>query len=137
MAFNKLSPEEEKVIVQKGTEPPGTGEYNDFFGEGLYTCRRCGKPLYKSESKFEARCGWPSFDQVIPGAVERNPNPDGMRTEITCATCGAHLSHIFIGENLTPKDTRYCVNSISMRLCQKKKLKPKKPPFLAADVSGL
>lgn len=123
MSFSKLTPEEEKVIVKKGTEAPGTGEYNDFFEKGIYTCRRCGTPLYKSESKFEAHCGWPSFDRAIPGAVEQNPDPDGVRTEITCATCGAHLGHVFTGENLTPKDTRYCVNSISMSFMPKEKVK--------------
>lgn len=123
MAFNKLTPEEEEVIIHKGTEPPGSGEYNDFSEEGIYTCRRCGTPLYKSESKFEAHCGWPSFDEIIPGAVEQHSDQDGARTEITCATCGAHLGHVFIGEHLTPKDTRYCVNSLSMKFLPKEKVK--------------
>lgn len=122
MPFNKLTPEEEEIIVGKGTEPPGSGEYNDFSEEGIYTCRRCGTPLYKSESKFNAHCGWPSFDEEIPGAVLRHPDPDGRRTEITCATCGAHLGHVFTGEHLTPKDTRHCVNSLSMRFVPPKKI---------------
>ena len=114
MAWRKLTPEEERVIVNKGTEMPFTGEYEDNFKPGIYVCKRCGAALYRSEDKFDARCGWPSFDDEIEGAVGRVPDPDGERTEIECANCGAHLGHVFIGEGLTPKNTRHCVNSISM-----------------------
>jgi methionine-R-sulfoxide reductase len=110
----KLTPEEARVIVQKGTEMPFTGKYYAFWQKGTYVCRRCGTALYRSENKFEADCGWPSFDEEIPGAVKRLPDPDGMRTEIQCVNCGAHLGHVFTGEHFTEKDTRHCVNSISM-----------------------
>jgi methionine-R-sulfoxide reductase len=112
-ALHELTKEEENVIVNKGTEKPFTGKYYAFWERGTYVCKRCGTPLYRSESKFEADCGWPSFDDEIPGAVKRLPDPDGVRTEIQCANCGAHLGHVFIGEGFTKKDTRHCVNSIS------------------------
>jgi methionine-R-sulfoxide reductase len=111
---HELTKEEESVIVNKGTEKPFTGKYYAFWERGTYVCKRCGTPLYRSESKFEADCGWPSFDDEIPGAVKRLPDPDGVRTEIQCANCGAHLGHVFIGEGFTKKNTRHCVNSISM-----------------------
>ena len=103
------------MIVHKGTEMPFTVEYDNFFKPGTYVCRRCEAQLYISKDKFDAHCGWPSFDQGIPGAVKRVPDSDGMRTEIECARCGAHLGHVFFGEEFTPKDTRYCVNSISLK----------------------
>ncbi len=109
-----LTKEEEAVIVHKGTEAPFTGKFFAFWDKGTYNCKRCGTPLYRSERKFEANCGWPSFDEEISGAVKRLPDPDGIRTEIQCAKCGAHLGHIFVGEGFTKKNTRHCVNSISM-----------------------
>ena len=115
MKFNKLTPEEKHVIEDKGTEAPFTGEYNDFFKEGTYVCRRCNAPLYTSNAKFHSDCGWPSFDQEIKGAIDKLPDPDGIRTEIECHNCKAHLGHVFYGEHYTPKDTRFCVNSISMK----------------------
>ena len=121
--FNKLSKEEESVIVNKGTEAPFTGKYFAFWERGTYVCKRCGSPLYRSENKFEADCGWPSFDDEIPGAVKRTPDPDGHRTEISCAKCGAHLGHVFVEEGFTEKNTRHCVNSISMDFIPDKKEK--------------
>jgi peptide methionine sulfoxide reductase msrA/msrB len=114
MNFNSLTPEEERIIVFKGTEAPFSGKYVDFFENGNYTCKRCGAVLFNSNTKFESDCGWPSFDDAIPGTVKKTLDADGRRTEITCAHCGAHLGHVFTGEGFTPKDTRYCVNSLSL-----------------------
>ena len=112
---NPLSPEERFVIEGKGTEGSFTGEYDDFYDMGVYVCRRCEAELYRSEDKFDARCGWPAFDQEITGAVKRLPDPDGMRIEIECANCGGHLGHVFLGEGFTTTETRHCVNSLSMK----------------------
>ena len=113
--FNKLTKDEERVIMQKGTEQPGTGDLLGNKESGTYICKRCNAPLYRSEDKFDAHCGWPSFDDEIKDAVMHQPDADGRRTEITCANCGGHLGHVFLGERQTSKNIRHCVNSISMK----------------------
>lgn len=121
MKTKELNAEERRVILNKGTEMPYTGEFYDHWEEGTYVCRQCGAELYKSSSKFSAHCGWPSFDDEIKGAVKRVPDADGYRTEIVCANCDGHLGHVFLGEGFTDKDTRHCVNSISLDFVPKKK----------------
>ncbi len=115
MTLNPLTPAEKHVIENKGTEPPFSGEYDDFYEEGTFVCRRCSTPLFTSKSKFDAGCGWPAFDDSFPDAIQRTTDADGRRTEITCSQCGAHLGHVFEGEQLTKKNTRHCVNSLSIK----------------------
>lgn len=114
-SYNDLTPEEERILVHKGTERPFSGEYNDWKAEGTFICRRCNSPLYSTDDKFDSGCGWPSFDDELPTAVTRHPDPDGHRVEIVCAHCDGHLGHVFDGEYLTKKNTRHCVNSLSIR----------------------
>lgn len=115
MPYNELTVEEKRVIESKNTETPFSGEYDDFYEDGTFICRRCNSPLFSSKSKFDAQCGWPSFDSNFPNAIKRLPDSDGYRTEIQCTNCGAHLGHVFEGEQMTPTNTRHCVNSLSIR----------------------
>ena len=125
MNYNELTSEQERVIINKATEAPFSGEYDNFYEDGTFICRRCNAPLFSSKSKFDAGCGWPSFDESFPNAIKRIPDPDGIRTEIECANCNAHLGHEFLGEGLTDKNTRDCVNSLSIRFMPKGKELPK------------
>lgn len=120
MQYNKLNEEEKYVIEYKGTEPPFSGIYNDFYEEGVFTCKKCDALLYKSQDKFKSGCGWPSFDDEIKNAVKRVPDIDGVRVEIVCSNCGAHLGHVFEKEGFTPKNIRHCVNSISLNFLKTK-----------------
>lgn len=122
--LNPLTPEETRVIVHKGTEAPFTGEYDNTFEAGTYICRRCNAELYRSADKFDAGCGWPAFEDAIPGAVKELPDADGRRVEIQCTNCGGHLGHVFRGERLTKTNTRHCVNSLSMRFVAAQKKEP-------------
>lgn len=122
MQLNKLTEEEKHVIINKGTDPAFTGEYDDFFKDGVFICRQCNTPLFSSKAKFEAHCGWPAFDDEFPNSVKRVSDEDGIRTEIQCANCGGHLGHVFEGEGLTEKDTRHCVNSLSIKFIPRDQL---------------
>ena len=124
MAYNQLTAEEERIIEEKGTEAAFTGEYDDFYEDGTFICRRCNAPLFSAKAKFDAECGWPAFDDNFPEAVRRVPDPDGQRTEIECANCGGHLGHVFTGEQMTEKDTRHCVNSLSIKFIPQGEVTP-------------
>lgn len=132
--IDQLSDEEKRVLINKGTERPFVGKYVNTDEKGIYTCKLCGAPLYKSDDKFQSHCGWPSFDDAIKGSVKKIPDPDGKRLEIVCAKCGAHLGHVFVGEGYTAKDTRYCVNSISLEF--QKKDQPTVPHYTKAYFAG-
>jgi len=125
MKYKELTEEEKRVIINKGTERAFTGKYYKHEEKGVYTCKRCGAHLYRSDDKFDANCGWPSYDDEIEGAVKRVPDADGRRTEIICNNCGAHLGHVFTGEGYTEKNVRHCVNSVSLEFIPAEKLNEK------------
>ncbi len=137
MKYNTLSKEEERVIIHKGTEKPFTGKYYNHDAKGVYSCKRCNTPLFRSQDKFDAGCGWPSFDEAIPGAVTRQLDADGVREEIICSNCGAHLGHVFLGEGFTAKDVRHCVNSISLNFIPAQKIQVQKAAFAGGCFWGV
>ncbi|MEX0895392.1 MAG: methionine-R-sulfoxide reductase [Patescibacteria group bacterium] len=126
MSYNPLTPQEQAIIENKETEQPFSGKFDNFYESGTFICRRCNAPLFSSTAKFDAQCGWPAFDDSFPNAIKRIPDPDGRRVEITCANCGGHLGHVFEGEQHTPKNTRHCVNSLSMTFVADNHTLPKK-----------
>lgn len=125
MPHNPLTQDEKEIIENKATEPPFSGEYDDFYKPGTFICRKCNAPLFTSKAKFDAQCGWPAFDDSFPNAIKRIPDSDGSRVEITCANCDGHLGHVFEGEGFTPKNTRHCVNSLSIRFVDENESLPK------------
>lgn len=124
MPYNKLTAQEEDIILDKATEPPFTGKYDDFYENGTFICKRCNSPLFSSQAKFDASCGWPAFDENYPDAVKRIPDADGKRVEIQCSNCEAHLGHVFENEQITEKNTRHCVNSLSISFIPKNQKLP-------------
>jgi peptide-methionine (R)-S-oxide reductase len=123
--YNKLTLQEEDINEGKGTESPFSGEYDDFYEDGIYICKKCNAPLFTAESKFDAGCGWPAFDESYPEALKRTPDPDGQRTEVSCNNCGAHLGHEFTGEHLTDKNVRECINSLAIKFVHRDEKPPK------------